>query len=106
MNKIEIVTSVGFLFHKNLNLRSSVTGLFNSDLRFQGQFSADGNCSDKCWESVEAGCTANISKKHAAVHILRVKLCRVVSGPGSTSGLARAPLILMLYVAPAYSSKT
>ena len=58
--------------NKNLNRRSFVTGLFNSDLRFQGQFSALGNCSHECWDRVEVGCTAGILKEHAAAHILNL----------------------------------
>jgi hypothetical protein len=50
--KIIVVGAAHNNTKKNLNLRSSVTGLFNSDLRFQGQFSADGNRSHECWDRV------------------------------------------------------
>ena len=103
--KITIVGAAHNNTNKNLNLRSSVTGLFNSDLRFQGQFSADGNCNHECWDCVEVRCTAGILKEHAAAHIRTVKVRRVVSGPGSLSEPARAPFTLMLYIAAAYSSK-
>jgi hypothetical protein len=49
----------------------------------------------------------DILNEHVAVHILRVKVCKVVnaSGPGRPSEPARDPL-LMLFIAAAYSSKT